>query len=273
MQKGDHIKVKRSLYFHHGIYIGDNTVVHFTGEPFYKLEAKIRRSTIFVFLEGGEAELVQYGKCQPIDYTIKIAESHIGKSGYNLVFNNCEHFATFCKTGKAKSEQVNDAVTSTSTTLGVTTTASLGITGVSVAGVSGLSGAGIMSGLSVIGGSTIGGIGVLAAAPALIANIGINKLLADDENLTEEERQNRTAGRIGAKVGTMAGAVGTVGTISAAGVTAGLSGAGITSGLAAIGGTVGGGMLTGTAIAIAAPAAAAVALGYGIYKIFSWFND
>ena len=42
--------------------------------------------------------------------------------------------------------------------------------------------------------------------------------------------------------------------------------AGITSGLAALGGTVGGGMAAGTAIAIGAPAAAAVGAGYLTYK-------
>ena len=29
---------------------------------------------------------------------------------YNLVFNNCEHFATYCATGKKKSGQIQKAV-------------------------------------------------------------------------------------------------------------------------------------------------------------------
>lgn len=57
-----------------------------------------------------------------------------------------------------------------------------------------------------------------------------------------------------------------------AGSVAGLSGAGITSGLAAIGGTVGGGMLAGVAITAAAPAAAAVGIGFGVYKAWQWLN-
>jgi len=53
---------------------------------------------------------------------------------------------------------------------------------------------------------------------------------------------------------------------------AGLSGAGITSGLAAIGSVVGGGMLAGTAICIAAPAVAAAVVGLGVYKIYRWIK-
>ena len=47
-----------------------------------------------------------------------------------------------------------------------------------------------------------------------------------------------------------------------------MSAAGITSGLAAIGTTVGGGMAAGTVIAVTAPAAAAVAVGYGSYLVW-----
>ena len=33
--------------------------------------------------------------------------SRIGEQRYNLLFNNCEHFATWCKTGRHRSEQVD----------------------------------------------------------------------------------------------------------------------------------------------------------------------
>ena len=38
--------------------------------------------------------------------TIERAESRIGEYSYNLVFNNCEHFALCCKTGIEESPQV-----------------------------------------------------------------------------------------------------------------------------------------------------------------------
>lgn len=49
-------------------------------------------------------------KCYPPDEVIARAESQIGEPGlqnrrYHLFQNNCEHFATWCKTGEAFSEQ------------------------------------------------------------------------------------------------------------------------------------------------------------------------
>lgn len=39
--------------------------------------------------------------------TIERARSQIGKHDYNLVFNNCEHFALWCKTGIHESKQID----------------------------------------------------------------------------------------------------------------------------------------------------------------------
>lgn len=38
--------------------------------------------------------------------TVKRAESKLGCKGYSLAFNNCEHFAIWCKTGVSESHQV-----------------------------------------------------------------------------------------------------------------------------------------------------------------------
>lgn len=36
------------------------------------------------------------------------AESRLGEFAFDLVFNNCEHFATWCKTGISNSDQIID---------------------------------------------------------------------------------------------------------------------------------------------------------------------
>ena len=273
MIPGDHIKVFRigpTPYWHHGIYLGDNSVIHFTGENAEKSEASIKKTSLEIFCRGSEPEVVEYARSKPAKEVIKTAESLIGNKDYNLIWNNCEHFARYCKTGEKESEQVKDA---TATAAGLVATGS-GVGGglwgiIAASSVHAFSGPGIMSGLAYIGahtgaliglGGVLGGIGALAAPPAVAANIFMSKVLKDDEKLSQRERSSRKAGRMATKVGTVVGVVGTVGSV------AGLSGAG-PIGLAAIGGMVGGGMVAGTAMCIAAPAVAASAIGYATYKI------
>lgn len=273
MAYGDQIKVKRLLgYWHHGIDVGDGTVIHYTGERLQKLNAEIKRTSLESFLDGGVPVIVQYANCFAPEDTIEIALLCIGERDYSFYSNNCECFARWCKTGERVSEQVRNVAATLGVGLGTPGLTSGAIGTVSTAGVvSGLSGAGIMSGLATIGGvagtGAVGGVLTLAAAPALLANTAISMMYKDDEYLDDNERAARKAARISAKVGTFAGAAGTVGTISAAGV-AGLSGAGITSGLAAIGSFVGGGMVAGVAVAVAAPAVATAAAGFGIYTLW-----
>jgi hypothetical protein len=149
--------------------------------------------------------------------------------------------------------------------------------GGAMAGAAAAGGAGMMSGLAavggVVGGGAVAGIGVLGAAPAAAAKMVMNQVLADDDRLSDEEREARAVGRTMTTVGAVAGSVGTAGAIATAGSVAGLSGAGITSGLAAIGGTVGGGMGAGIAITVAAPAVVAAGVGYGAYKIWQWLTS
>ena len=42
--------------------------------------------------------------------TIARARSKLGKEGYSIAGNNCEHFAVWCKTGLKESTQVNNAI-------------------------------------------------------------------------------------------------------------------------------------------------------------------
>lgn len=42
--------------------------------------------------------------------TLRRANSRLGESSYNLIFNNCEHFVVWCKTGVSESHQVNAVI-------------------------------------------------------------------------------------------------------------------------------------------------------------------
>ena len=62
---GDQIRVNRgNLYYHHGIYIGDNNVIHFSaGEEDGLLNSKnvfVRIDTLDTFLKNGELEIAIY---------------------------------------------------------------------------------------------------------------------------------------------------------------------------------------------------------------------
>ena len=109
MARGDHIKVRRwrGLYTHHGIDMGDGTVIHLAGEPLRARRARVCRTDMATFLAGGRARVVPYPRgARPADEVIAAAEAGLARGGYCLGRNNCEHFATRCKTGKPMSRQV-----------------------------------------------------------------------------------------------------------------------------------------------------------------------
>ena len=106
---GDHIYVKRLLYSHHGIYAGDGNVVHYTGEEKEKKDPLIRETDIHDFLKGGKLKKRNYRKRLPPSVTLSLAKKYLSNKSYSLTLNNCEHFATYCATGKKKSKQVRKA--------------------------------------------------------------------------------------------------------------------------------------------------------------------
>ena len=59
---------------------------------------------IYDLLFGEQAKLFSAAE------TVTRARSRIGEHGYNLLLNNCEHFAVWCKTGVEKSEQVEEII-------------------------------------------------------------------------------------------------------------------------------------------------------------------
>jgi len=113
MARGDHLKVRRmgGLYTHHGIDMGDGTVVHFAGEPLRRAKAKVERAPLREFARGGKVRVEKrHNETRPPEEVVATAESRLGEIGYGVFLNNCEHFAHECKTGRRKSLQVQRAV-------------------------------------------------------------------------------------------------------------------------------------------------------------------
>ncbi|MBM5814747.1 MAG: NC domain protein [Cyanobacteria bacterium M_DeepCast_100m_m1_067] len=106
MSAADHLQVPRQhgLFLHHGIDLGDGSVAHY-------LEGReILRSPVAEFSRGQPVAAVPYaeGTCSPAGVTLRRAMGRLGEQNYNLLFNNCEHFAHWCKTGRHRSAQVED---------------------------------------------------------------------------------------------------------------------------------------------------------------------
>lgn len=145
-EPGDVIGVVRkkalNMYEHYAVYIGDGRVIHYSGNGTdYDGHVCVREASIEKFLRDDDNYFVLYfdrtygaprkiqvrtsfnlndvnmdngliipqGKKRLIyspEETVKRAESRLGEDKYNLVLNNCEHFAIWCKTGVSESYQV-----------------------------------------------------------------------------------------------------------------------------------------------------------------------
>lgn len=118
---GDHIRVNRGLYYHHGIYASDDCVIHFASidstDRIDPAKAKIITTNLTKFLCGGilevkEFDLNEIGQKRSPSEIINYALMRVGEgvNTYNLISNNCEHFANECVFGKKQSQQVDDVL-------------------------------------------------------------------------------------------------------------------------------------------------------------------
>lgn len=113
---GDHIRVQRAgIYSHHGVYVSDEEVIHFTGQDSDSIldwsKCEVIKTNLDTFLKGGTVEVKIYNDDElqdlyPIDGIVNYARACLGDKGYNLAFNNCEHFANVCTLGRFRSRQV-----------------------------------------------------------------------------------------------------------------------------------------------------------------------
>ena len=104
LETGSHIKTKRMFYEHHGIYIGEGLVIH------YAFDGR-RVDTMEKFSRGEPVKKVPHSDSPYTGDEIRErAFSRLGEEEYDLVLNNCEHFANWCCMGEEESEQVEDVV-------------------------------------------------------------------------------------------------------------------------------------------------------------------
>lgn len=108
---GDMIRIKVKFYHHYGIYVDEKTVVQFgmpdNGDtPADDIE--VITTDIATFAGGQFVETAKYDhsekkKLRSPKKIVELALSRVGERGYNILSNNCEHFATECVFGEKKS--------------------------------------------------------------------------------------------------------------------------------------------------------------------------
>ncbi|MFI3254498.1 MAG: lecithin retinol acyltransferase family protein [Eubacteriales bacterium] len=118
--KGDHIRVDRGMYTHHGVYFAEEEIIHFTGAENDNImdwsKNEVITSNLQEFLRGGVLEVRGYTQEEERDLyhpneIHAYAKSCLGDRGYNLFFNNCEHFANTCTLGQHRSKQIERLAT------------------------------------------------------------------------------------------------------------------------------------------------------------------
>ena len=108
MARGDQIYVMRDImgvpYQHHGIDCGDGTVIHYRKVG----TATVSRTSMQAFARSNPVYTLSRAVSFIPQVVITRAESRLGEQRYNLFFNNCEHFANWCKTGNSVSPQLSE---------------------------------------------------------------------------------------------------------------------------------------------------------------------
>ncbi|XP_074847991.1 lecithin retinol acyltransferase [Carettochelys insculpta] len=134
-KRGDLLEVPRTLFVHFGIYLGDKRVAHlmpdilpsFTDDQrqiqqvvtnkrlilgVVARTASIRVDTVEDFAYGGSILVNHMDRAfkSPAlcgEEVARRAEKLVGPTAYSLLWNNCEHFVTYCRYGSAVSFQTD----------------------------------------------------------------------------------------------------------------------------------------------------------------------
>jgi hypothetical protein len=114
--RGDHIRVNRGIYNHHGIFVANDEVIHFASindDNILRTDNKVIKASINDFLRNGKVEVKIYTDDEkldlyPTDAIVNWARSCLNDQDYNLIFNNCEHFANWCTLARFRSYQVEN---------------------------------------------------------------------------------------------------------------------------------------------------------------------
>ncbi|MBR2620785.1 MAG: lecithin retinol acyltransferase family protein [Clostridia bacterium] len=114
---GDMIRVKLGSIYHYGVFVSEEEVIQFglapSARPTLKdSDIEVCASDIDAFLCGGFLEVAEFDRAEKKKNrrskdAVAFARENMGKRGYHILYNNCEHFAYECVTGKPYCSQTD----------------------------------------------------------------------------------------------------------------------------------------------------------------------
>ena len=118
---GDMIRVSFGNFYHYGIFVSDDEVIQFGLPPTEGLlnrkfdEISVCVTDIDTFSMGKIVEVASIVKGEKLkrlspNKTVARAKSRIGEKGYDILHNNCEHFARYCYLGEKRCEVCDQVV-------------------------------------------------------------------------------------------------------------------------------------------------------------------
>lgn len=117
-EAGDMVRVKLGGIYHYGVFASEDEIIQFGLAPSMRSmlkdsEIEVCTSDVDTFLAGGFLEVAVFDrgekkKNRPTAEVLDYARSRLGERGYSILYNNCEHFAYECVTGKKYCSQTAD---------------------------------------------------------------------------------------------------------------------------------------------------------------------
>ena len=116
-QIGDAVRVKLGEIYHYGILVDNDQIIQFGLPPTARQEVKNQEvsvclSNVEIFLQGGRLERgkpqLEDGEKRSAQQVVEYAKSQLGRKGYHILHNNCEHFVYECIFGQKKSLQTDN---------------------------------------------------------------------------------------------------------------------------------------------------------------------
>ena len=113
---GDMLRTKVQFYHHYDIFVSESEVIQF-GLPNDPLQSarqiRVLSTDVLTFLQGGDLEVMVPDRStrkqmRTPEQIVAIARQRIGEGGYDILHNNCEHFANDCVFGQPHSSFLQD---------------------------------------------------------------------------------------------------------------------------------------------------------------------